>query len=180
MEAPTPTPATLTPTSEEHSRGRGVQGADAAAEEGEGWGARSADGTVGVYWGDRPRGWPQAKPTRRRGGHSLVALLIVCAVHPFPGAVAISEAYPGIEGVCVLDNELLENRWGGRFWCPEGPCRQQLRPPPPPPRRAPSVPTSQHDYPGFFFWNRSYRSVDLCRATARAQCFILFDPSRTL
>lgn len=72
-------------------------------------------GRMGVCRGERPGGWPQAKPTSQRGGHLLVALMIVCAVHPFPGALAVRETYPGIIRVCVLDDELLENRWEGRF-----------------------------------------------------------------
>lgn len=59
-------------------------------------------GRMGRDRGKRLGGCPQAKLTKRRGSHLLVALLIVGAVHPSPGAITVSETYPGIEGVRVL------------------------------------------------------------------------------
>lgn len=45
----------------------------------------------------------------------LVVRLIVCAIHPFPGAITVSETYPVIEGLSVLFKEFLESKQKGRF-----------------------------------------------------------------
>lgn len=45
----------------------------------------------------------------------LVARLIVCAIHPFPGAITVSETYPVIEGLSVLFKKFLESKQKGRF-----------------------------------------------------------------
>ena len=65
--------------------------------------------------GKSPGSHPQAKLGVGRGGHLLVAITVVCAIHPFPGTIDLSETYPGMKGVCVLYNEFLENRWEGSF-----------------------------------------------------------------
>lgn len=59
-----------------------------------------------VLWGKRPGG-----PNQWGEGHLLVAILIVCTIHPFPGTFAFSETYPDTKGAHVLSNEFLENRW---------------------------------------------------------------------
>lgn len=46
------------------------------------------------------------------GGPSPVAVPVFGSVHPLPGAFDVREADPGVEGLCVLCDELLERQWG--------------------------------------------------------------------
>lgn len=50
-----------------------------------------------------------------RRGHLLVAVPIVCAIHPFPGTVTVGETYPRLKGVRALCNEFLEDMQEGNF-----------------------------------------------------------------
>lgn len=97
-----PTPTTLSPHLRRAQPRRKGPGSGCCSLEGTGLGNLGPKGRMGGDRGKRPGGCPQAKLTKRRGSHLLVALLIIRAIHPSPGAVTIGETYPGIEGVRVL------------------------------------------------------------------------------